>query len=142
MKLDGVGNFQPLFGLVSYNPGYVTWLSLIMTVVDGCGGRLWWEVVEGGCGDVLSTELYLVCLLQMFSLDITTMRVALETYQSEGKYLCHLDQTLKSEGFYKKHTVCPSWGQGTNTWSVLVGAGQKITRSVLVWGRGQTHGLS
>ena len=87
-------------------------------------------VVGGCCGDVLSTELFLVCLLQMFSLDITTMRVALETYQSEGKYLCHLDQTLKSEGFYKKHTVCPS------------GCRAKITRSVLVWGRGQTHGLS
>jgi len=33
------------------------------------------------------------------------MRVALETYQSEGKHLTHMDQTLKSEGFYKKHTV-------------------------------------
>ena len=45
MKLDGVGNFQPLFGLISRNPGYVTWLSLIRTVVVGGGGggrRLWW----------------------------------------------------------------------------------------------------
>ena len=118
MKLDGVGNFSTLFGLVSCNPGYVSWLSLIRTVEDGCG-------------DVLSTELFLVCLLQMFSLDITMMCVALETYQSEGKYLCHLDQTLKSEGFYKKHTVCPSGVQGTNHTVCPSGCRGQNTLSVL-----------
>lgn len=33
------------------------------------------------------------------------MNVALETYQNEGKHLNSDMQTLKSEGFYRKHTV-------------------------------------
>ena len=33
------------------------------------------------------------------------MSLALETYQNEGKHLSHSEQTLKSEGFYRKHTV-------------------------------------
>ena len=33
------------------------------------------------------------------------MRVALETYQSEGRHLAEPQQLLKNEGFYRKHTV-------------------------------------
>lgn len=33
------------------------------------------------------------------------MNIALETYQNEGKQLTSVGQTLKSEGFYRKHTV-------------------------------------
>jgi len=33
------------------------------------------------------------------------MRVALETYQSEGRHLADPQQLLKNEGFYRKHTV-------------------------------------
>lgn len=43
---------------------------------------------------------------QEFDLDTSVMRLALETYQNEGKPLCNLEQTLKNEGFYRKHTVC------------------------------------
>lgn len=33
------------------------------------------------------------------------MTLALETYQNEGKHLSSPSQTLKNEGFYRKHTV-------------------------------------
>ena len=42
---------------------------------------------------------------QQFSLDAEVMNLALETYQNEGKQLNNPTQTLKSEGFYRKHTV-------------------------------------
>ena len=57
--------------------------------------------------------VYCVCMyvcmyvyfFQHFELDSSIMNIALETYQSEGKQLTSVGQTLKSEGFFRKHTV-------------------------------------
>ena len=48
---------------------------------------------------------------QHLGLDAHIMNIALETYQNEGKHLNSDTLTLKSEGFYRKHTVhsCALW---------------------------------
>ena len=55
-------------------------------------------------------------LKQYFSLDSSTMTLALETYQYEGKPLTNLTQTLKNEGFYRKHTVSSSIAKMISTY--------------------------
>ena len=42
---------------------------------------------------------------QQLELNEKTMRLALETNSNEGKYLGNPNTLLKSEGFYRKHTV-------------------------------------
>ena len=42
---------------------------------------------------------------EKFGLSLPTMRVALETYQNEGKLLSVDSNLLKAESFFRKHTV-------------------------------------
>ena len=39
------------------------------------------------------------------NLSVSTMNLALETYQNEGKHLAVSTNLLKNENFYRKHTV-------------------------------------
>ena len=42
---------------------------------------------------------------QHLHLSVEHMRVALETYNNEGRLLSNSTNVLRSEGFYRKHTV-------------------------------------
>lgn len=69
--------------------------------------------MDSGCsqtnhrhGNTTSNTITVVTVsIQKFSLPMETMVIAMETYHNDGKPLLDDQQTLKNEGFYRKHTV-------------------------------------
>ena len=62
---------------------------------------------EGGGkgGGEREIEFHPYFMFQRFGLDKATMNIALELFNNERKYLSNDDSALRSENFYRKHTV-------------------------------------
>jgi ubiquitin carboxyl-terminal hydrolase 47 len=68
------------------------------------GGR---EKEKERGGEVNSlTNISCFSLSQRYDLSESTMNLALETYNNDGKHLTNPNILLKNEGFYRRHTVC------------------------------------
>ena len=63
-----------------------------------------WGMEEGEGGREFKSCIF-HSLPQRYGLNESTMNLALETYNNDGKHLTNPNAFLKNEGFYRRHTV-------------------------------------